>query len=85
MIGVQPKRVDPETGKVLADYSFSDIKYQRQWLLQFVNAVNSQRGEHEPKLDAQKIVQKCMNRISRYYGYQNKYDGSGNLREGLAS
>lgn len=78
MIGAQPKVGKP----VSADYRFDDIKAQRKYLLDFANAVNSQRSIDEPKIDGTALVQKMLKRVSRYYGMQSKYDAQGNLKEG---
>jgi len=83
MIGGQPKLKNPETDKVDADYRYDDIKTQRQYLLNFANAINSQREEHEPKIDGQAIVKKGMNRIARYYNMQTRFNGDGSLKEGF--
>lgn len=78
MIGAQPKVGKP----VSADYAFSDIKTQRRWILDFANAVNSQRGIDEPKIDGTALVNKMLKRVSRYYGMQTKYNADGSLKEG---
>tara|TARA_R100000388_G_C7221990_1_gene149525 strand:+ start:84 stop:323 length:240 start_codon:yes stop_codon:yes gene_type:complete len=78
MIGARPKVGNP----VSADYAFSDIKTQRRWLLDFANAVNSQRGIDEPKIDGTALVNKMLKRVSRYYGMQTKYNSDGSLKEG---
>ena len=78
MIGAQPKVGKP----VSPDYAFSDIKTQRRWLLDFANAVNSQRGIDEPKIDGTAIVNKMLKKVSRYYNMQTKYNGDGSLKEG---
>lgn len=82
MIGAKPKRKNPETGKVDADYHFGDIKSQRKYLLDFANAINSQRSIDEPKIDGTALVQKMLKRVSRYYGMQTKYNSDGSLKEG---
>ena len=78
MIGAKPKVGKP----VSPDYHFGDIKSQRKYLLDFANAINSQRSVEEPKIDGPALVQKMLQRVSRYYGMQSKYDGKGNLKEG---
>lgn len=79
MIGAQPKVGKP----VSPDYQFSDIKVQRKYLLDFANAINSQRSVEEPKIDGPALVQKMLKRVARFYGQQSKYDGQGNLKEGF--
>ncbi len=78
MIGSQPKIGKP----VEPHYHFSDIKVQRRYLLDFANAVNSQRGIDEPKIDGTALVNRMLKRVSRYYGMQTKYNGDGSLKEG---
>lgn len=78
MIGSQPKVGKP----VSADYHFGDIKTQRRYLLDFANAVNSQRGIDEPKIDGTALVNKMLKGVSRYYGMQSKYNSDGSLKEG---
>lgn len=78
MIGAQPKVGKP----VSPDYRFDDIKSQRKFLLDFANAINSQRSIDEPKIDGTALVQKMLNRVSRYYGMQTKYNSDGSLKEG---
>lgn len=78
MIGAQPKKGSP----VSPDYRFGDIKVQRRWLLDFANAVNSQRGIDEPKIDGTALVNKMLKRVSRYYNMQTKYNSDGSLKEG---
>ena len=78
MIGAKPKVGKP----VSPDYRFGDIKSQRKYLLDFANAINSQRSIDEPKIDGTALVQKMLNRVSRYYGMQTKYNGDGSLKEG---
>lgn len=72
-------------------YYFGDIKTQRNLLLAQVSQLNAAikadaelKGIEYPELiDPQKVVRKMLKRVARAYGYQNKYDGKGNLREGL--
>lgn len=81
MLGQQPKR--REENGVKPDYYFGDIKNQRKYLIAYVNAVNANKQPWEPMVDPGDVVRRCMKRISRFYGYQNKYDGQGNLREDM--
>jgi len=83
MIGAQPKRKNPETGKVDPDRYYGDIKTERKYLLDFANAINSQRSIDEPKVDGTALVQKMLKRVAKFYNHQSKYDGSGNLKEGF--
>lgn len=76
------KRVSAVEG-VIPTYNFSDVKYVRGEVLKFVQAVNASRSIEEPKLDAQAIIRTAMKRIAKHNGYTSKYDGKGNLREGL--
>ena len=74
------KRVSSTEG-VVPTYNFSDVKYVRNQIIQFVNAVNSSRPIEEPKLDMQAIVKTAMKRIAKHQGLQNRYRGDGSLRE----
>ena len=81
MIGAQPKRKNPETGKVDADYNFSDVKTIRKNILEFCTAYNSTRNEGEPHINPHTIIRTAMRRIAKHNGLNNKYIASGNLRE----
>jgi hypothetical protein len=83
MIVTQPAKRVSETEGVVPTYNFSDVKYVRSEILKFVQAVNSSRSLEEPKLDSQAIVKTAMRRLAKHNGYVSKYDGKGNLREGL--
>lgn len=74
------KRVSATEG-VLPTYNFSDVKYVRNQIIQYVNAVNSTRSIDEPKLDMQSIVKTAMTRIAKHNGYTSKYQGNGSLRD----
>lgn len=70
------KRVSATEG-VLPTYNFSDVKYVRNQIIQYVNAVNSTRSVDEPKLDMQVIVKTAMKRIAKHQGLQSRYRGDG--------
>lgn len=85
MFVTEPVKRVSETEGVLPTYNFSDVKYVRNQIIKFVNAVNSSRSIDEPKLDMQGIVKTAMKRIAKHNGYTSKYTGSGELREGYAT
>jgi len=81
MIHQQGKRKNPETGKVDADYYIGDVKNQRKFIINFVQALNSQKKPGEPQHSAEEAVRKMGKRIAKHFGYDNKYRGDGSLRE----
>ena len=83
MYNSKPLKRVSETEGVVPTYNFSDVKYVRNSIIQFVQAVNAGRSLEEPKLDAQAIISTAMKRIAKHQGLRSKYDGKGNLREGL--
>ncbi|QDP66621.1 MAG: hypothetical protein Tp1111DCM1126091_127 [Prokaryotic dsDNA virus sp.] len=81
MFVTKPARRISETEGVIPTYNFSDVKYVRKSIIDFVTAVNSSREDHEPKLNMEAIVRTAMKRIAKHNGYTSKYTGSGELRE----
>jgi len=55
------KRVSSTEG-VTPTYNFSDVKYVRKSIIDFVTAVNSSRDDHEPKLNMEAIVRTATHR-----------------------
>jgi len=77
------KRKDTETGKVIPDYYMGDIKEQRRYLMALVNGYNAHKQPTEPHIDVNEVIRKCMKRIAKFYGMDNKYRGDGTRREQL--
>lgn len=85
MYVTQPASRVSKTEGVAPTYNFSDVKYVRSSIIQFVNTVNSSRSIEEPKLDMNAIVKTSMKRIAKHNGLTSKYTGKGELREGYGN